>query len=391
MKLRKMLAVLLAIGMMTAILPGTAETTTSIEDSQKLDAAYTLVLNSIAAQDYAAAKDYLDICFVYCDVNQNPEMYADLLLKRAIIHVYEEKYDMAVLSLDAALRIQPDLADAHLVHAQIYATQGQVDEAIQSLEKYIELSRDDAMYETVAQLYEVSGNMEAAQAAYEKYAAGAGAESVESGFQTGLYRMGNGRYEDAIRAFEAYAEDETYGAGALYNIGVCRMNLGEYAEAVAAFLSCEEKGGTYEGLYYNRGVCRLLAQDWQNAITDFEKSIETEPYVSDARYNMGLCQTQLEDYAAAIATFTELIGDGADAKADAVGAEKTAYDGAYYYRAMCYATTGNLEGALADFTVCIEHGYEPAQSYYQRAQVYGALGDTEKQNADLQNSLKTAN
>ena len=39
---------------------------------------------------------------------------------------------------------------------------------------------------------------------------------------------------------------------------------------------------------------------------------------------------------------------------------------------------------------CIEHGYDLAQSYYQRAQVYGALGDSEHQNSDLQESLKAA-
>jgi len=43
---------------------------------------------------------------------------------------------------------------------------------------------------------------------------------------------------------------------------------------------------------------------------------------------------------------------------------------------------------VADYTTCIDHGYELAQTYYQRAQVYAALGDTENQNSDLQNSLK---
>ena len=57
---------------------------------------------------------------------------------------------------------------------------------------------------------------------------------------------------------------------------------------------------------------------------------------------------------------------------------------------MCYASNGNLEAALADYTTCIDHGYELAQSYYQRAQVYAAKGDTENQNSDLQNSLKYA-
>ncbi len=57
---------------------------------------------------------------------------------------------------------------------------------------------------------------------------------------------------------------------------------------------------------------------------------------------------------------------------------------------MCNAALGNLEEAKADYTVCIEHGYELAQSYYQRAQVNAALGDTEGQNADLQASLAVA-
>ena len=54
---------------------------------------------------------------------------------------------------------------------------------------------------------------------------------------------------------------------------------------------------------------------------------------------------------------------------------------------VCYEL-GQLEEAVADYTACIDHGYELAQSYYQRAQVYAALGDTEKQNAYLAESLK---
>ena len=136
---------------------------------------------------------------------------------------------------------------------------------------------------------------------------------------------------------------------------------------------------------------------------DFEKSIEGEPYVDDARYNLGICKMQQEQYEEAIAAFTELIGDGeaAEEKADEeqteveeeqteVEEERTVNDGAYYYRAVCRAATGDLEGAVADYTVCIEHEYELAQSYYQRAQVYAALGDTENQNSDLQASLKYA-
>ena len=368
----------------------------SIADAQKLDASYTLALNAINAEDYETAKEYLNICFAYCDAQTNPTMYADLLLKQACIDVIEEKNDMALLTLDAAIRVQPELADAYLVRTQVYASQGEVDAAIASLEKYIELTEDTSLYETVAQLNEAKGDIEAAQAAYDKYVEGAGSEVEEAGFQSALYKMQAGKFEEAIEGFEAYAEDETYGAGAAYNIGICKMNLGDYAGAIEAFTTCEKKGGAFEGLYYNRGVCALLGEDWAKAAEDFEKSIEGEPYVDDARYNLGICKMQQEQYEEAIATFTELIGDGeaTEEKADETEAEgeeeKTVNDGAYYYRAVCNAALGNLEAAVADYTACIDHGYELAQSYYQRAQVYAALGDTEAQNADLQAALSAA-
>ena len=436
MSIRKLIAAGLAAGMLLTTVPVIAEEApaeeeavveeavageapaeqpaveaASMVDTQKLDASYTLALNAINAEDYETAKEYLNVCFAYCDPASNPTMYADLLLKRACIDVIEEKNDMALLNLDAALRVQPDLADAYLVRTQVYAAQNNVDAAIENLEKYIELSEDTSLYETVAQLNEAKGDIEAAQAAYDKYVEGAGSEVVEAGFQSGLYKMQAGNLEEAIEAFEAYAEDETYAAGAAYNIGICRMNLGDYAGAIEAFNSCEEKGGEFEGLKYNRGVCALMSEQWEAAAADFTASIESEPYVDDARYDLAICQMQQEDYETAIATFTELIGDGEqageaeteekeEAETEETEAEETeervVNDGAYYYRAVCNAALGNLdlyrvvETAIADYSTCIDHGYELAQSYYQRAQVYAALGDTEAQNADLQASLSVA-
>ncbi len=406
MNMKKIIAAGLTAGMLLIAMPVVAEEapveeaavdTAVIVDTQKLDASYTLALNAINAEDYETAKEYLNVCFAYCDPVSDPTMYADLLLKRACIDVIEEKNDMALLQLDAAIRVQPELADAYLVRTQVYAAQGSVDAAIENLEKYIELTEDTSLYETVAQLNEAKGDIEAAQAAYDKYVEGAGSEVAEAGFQSGLYKMQAGQLEEAIAAFEAYAEDETYGAGAAYNIGICRMNLGDYAGAIEAFNGCEEKGGEFEGLKYNRGVCNLLSEQWADAATDFSASIESEPYVDDARYNLAICQMQQEDYETAVATFTELIGDGEKAEGtegteEATGEaeERVVNDGAYYYRAVCEAALGKLEEARADYTTCIDHGYELAQSYYQRAQVNAALGDTEAQNADLQASLSAA-
>lgn len=393
MKMRKTKMILIAVMTLCMLLTAVSAMAETVQAqdtaamSQKLDATYTLALNAINKEDYATARKYLNISFVYCDPQTNPVMYADLLLKGACIDVIEGNNDIALLELDAALSIQPDLADAYLVRTQIYTANSDFTSAVANLEKYIELTQDNTMYETVAQLHEANGDMAAAQEAYDKFAAVAGEGNQEAGFQAGLYRMENGKYEEAIEAFQAYAEDETYSAGAQYNIGVCKMNLGDYAGAVEAFSACEEKGGTFTGLYYNRGICYLMSEDWANGADDFARSIETEPYVADARYNLAICHMQREDYEAALVAFDELIKSVEPAEGEP---EVKLNDAVYYFRAVCNAGLGNLEEAIKDLTLCIDHGYELSQTYYQRAQVYAAMGDTEKQTSDLENSLKYA-
>ena len=83
-KMIQWIVIMLAVGMMATAIPALAEeASASIVDAQKLDASYTLALNAINAEDYATAKEYLNVCFAYCDPQTNPTMYADLLLKRA--------------------------------------------------------------------------------------------------------------------------------------------------------------------------------------------------------------------------------------------------------------------------------------------------------------------
>ena len=118
---------------------------------------------------------------------------------------------------------------------------------------------------------------------------------------------------------------------------------------------------------------------------------ELSPVSEDARYNLAICQMQQENFETAVATFTIYIKNVENPEGED-GEESTLYEnyGAYYYRAVCEEVLGKLEDALADYTVCIENGYELTQSYYQRAQVYAALGDVENQNLDLAESLKYA-
>ncbi|MBQ8136023.1 MAG: tetratricopeptide repeat protein, partial [Clostridia bacterium] len=184
------------------------------DGSSMLDVCYTLAINAISAENYESAKDYIGVCFGYCDPQTNPTMYADLLLKLACINVIEQKYDIAQLNLNAVLRIDPDMTDAYLVRVEAYAAQGNVDRTIENLEKYIELTQDASWYETLAQLYETKGDTAAAQEAYDKFIAGA-EQTEEAVFQAALYRKQAEKFEEAIAMFETLADSEVYGAGSM--------------------------------------------------------------------------------------------------------------------------------------------------------------------------------
>ena len=391
--LKKAISVILAAVMLFMLLPAIAKNSESTagtvedEDAQRLNSIYSIVLNAIDDEDYETAKIGIDECFSLCDPETNATMYADLLLKQACIAVIEGQNDAALKNLEAALEVQPELADAYLVRTQIYASLGQADRATQNLEKYIELTEDASLYETVAQLYETKGDWDAAEKAYEKYIVGTGGDMAKAKLQAGIYRMHAGRSDDAIAVLADCFESSTCGAEAAYYTGICKMSLEDHSGAKEDFDICLEKGGDFEGVYYNRGVCELVCEAWEAAAADFMKSIESEPYADDARYNLGVCQMQMEDYEAAAASFTALVGDGnkPDPEEQNEAAKNNAIDTeARYGRAMCYAMLGDWEAAIVDYTACIDCGYELAQCYAQRAQVYATLGDKEQYESDLQ-------
>ncbi len=379
-----LLSVLLTLTLLPVLAEGLTETpaeetpAVSVENSAVLERCYTLAYNAISAEDYDSAKDYIGVCLGYCDPQTNPTMYADLLLKLACINVIEEKYDIAQLNLSSVLRIQPDLADAYLVRVQAYAAQDNVDKTVENLEKYIELSQETGWYQTLAELYEAKGDVAAAQQAYDKYVAGLAEPTEEELFQAALYRKQADDFEGSIAAFEALADSEVYGAGAMFNIAVSKMNLGDYAGATEAFNACEGKGGTFEGLYFYRGLSKAMADAWAEAAADFALSIEKEQLVNESTYYLAYSQFMQDDNEAAIANFTAYIEN--------VNNDYSAYS----FRAACEAAAGLLEEALADYTVCIENGYDLFNSYSQRAAVYQAMGDTENYNKDLRESLKYA-
>ena len=371
-------------------------------DSQKLDTYYSLAVNYIGREEYDKAMEYLDAALGFCSEAANPDLCADIHLKKGCVYTMQEDYPSALAELDESIRIQPELSEAWLVKTQVYSDTAAYSDAVESLEKYIELTGDQSMNETLAQLYRQSGEAEKALDSYKAYLAANGTEGAESAYLLGVYEMDMGLYTDAAAAFADCLDDEEYGASAAYNTGVCQMNAADYAAALEAFTACVEKKGEFDGLYYNLGVCNMSLEKYEAAAESFSTSIESESYKSDATYNRAICRMTLGEYQSAIEDFTAYLdGKTAELNAaegeDAEGAEpaeagdalpqleqeKTFVDVAAYYRGVCWLSVEEYDKAAADFTACMENGIAESDSLFNRGLCYLQGGKYEDAKADF--------
>lgn len=370
--------VVLAMLMAAILGAGTVHAELSTEEIQKLDAYYTLASNYITKGEYEKAEEYVEHCFEYCNEETvSAELLADLYLKKGCIDVIHGENEEALEALDQAIGYQSDLSDAYLVKVQIYLDEKKYEDAIKGIQSYMELTGDNEMNGTLAQIYEVMGEAEKAAETYGAYIQNSGATEEAAAFENALYQMEIGLYDMAISNFEACMEAEDYAQAATYNRLICLMNKGEYETAEKGFEEGIQAEWGYDGILYNYAVCQMMRGDYDTAIETFKESREKENYQTEATRNIALCLMDQEKAEEAIAELDALIEEE-----NALEAE------ARFYRASCYISKEEYEQALDDLNVCIEKEYNVSQSYYQRAQVYKALEEEELYLKDLEASVK---
>ena len=444
-RMKMIAALLLAVLLLSAALPACA----AEGGSQKLDTYYSLAVGYINKENYDKAMEYLDAALKLADVKTNAEMYADLHLKKGCVFTIRKDYANAEKELDEALRVKPDLAEAWLVKVQAYSESGRTAEAARSLEKYIELSGDASLNESLAQLYLQLEDNRKAEESYRKLAESVSADPADVPYNLAVYEIGAGMYTEALENLKKCKADPEKTPGLHYNTGVCHMMLEQYSEAAEAFTASIESENFVSDAMYNRAVCRMSLQDFRAAVEDFtvyidglnaapeegeaagqpetgeavaeaaEKPVETEAVPSDsgkeksaadiAYYFRGVCFLSVEEFDQAAADFTVCIENGIsetesifnrglsylqsgkyeEAKADFTASIEKDYlaDDALFYRSYTHRGLGDNEAALADLTLCVEHAYNLGQTYQQRAQVYQDMGDDDNYLKDLEASL----
>ena len=434
---RKMALILTAALLLMACAPALA----AEGSSQKLNTYYSLAIGYIGKEDYDKAMEYIDAALAICPEDAEPEICADLHLKKGCVYTIRQEYENAVKELDEAIRIVPDLAEAYLVKVQVYTETNNTTEAIPNLEKYIELTGDSSLNESLAQLYLTAENKEKAVESYRKLAESTSEDPAEVTYNLAMYEMGAEMYAEALENLKTLNADPVKAPGLYYNTGVCNMVLGNYEDAAANFSDSLAAENFKLDATYNRAVCNMTLAKFREAIDDFtayidgmdaaaaaqpettegaaeetaEQPVEEPQAVSTAavdiaHYYRGICYISLEEYENAVGDFNICIEHGMnvnestfnrglsylqsgkfeEAKTDFTTCIEQNYmaDDALFYRSFTFRYLEDMEAALADLNVCVEHEYNLGQTYQQRAAVYQAMGNEDQYLADLEASLE---
>lgn len=164
-------------------------------------------------------------------------------------------------------------------------------------------------------------------------------------------------------------------AQAKFQQGMQVMAVGDFKSAEKIFTSAVNTWPQMANGYLERGLARKNKGDIDGAFQDFQKAVEIDSGLVQAHTELGLIYRNRGDLQHAAGEMTEAINLGA---ANKFG-ENT---DAYYERGQLYQAMGQPQKALDDYNLAIHEEPDAPYIYRARALVRDALGDADGATAD---------
>jgi len=256
----------------------------------------------------------------------------------------------------------PDEALAYIGSGLIQETAGQMDEAVVSYTRAIELDPNNTVaYSNRANVYQQLGKHTEAIADYTK-SIEVDPENADAYLNRGLAHYDLQEYDQAIPDFEAALQIDPNYVEAYNNIGLVYIRLKKYDDALTQYNKAIEIDPRFAAAYGNRGnVYQMLGQP-DLALADFNKSIQLAPNVAEVYDYRGRIYYSQNQYDLALADYNH-----------AVSLDST-FSTAYNDRGLVYFYQDKLDEALADYNQALELDPESSEAYNNRGVLYLGQG-----------------
>jgi serine/threonine-protein kinase len=206
--------------------------------------------------------------------------------RKAKITSDKKESDLALKSIQLALRLDSRLTAAHVELGEIYSESGEPDLAITEAKNALEQAPNSAeAYRVLGAAYAAKANFSEAEAAYQKSIACQKADWYGY-FQLGFFYVQRGRLADARTAFETARELTPNNAVVLANLTVLDMREGKFKEAADL---CREtlKFDTGYRTYVSLGLAYYYLRQYQEAAAAMNTSVKLSPTYYQGWGNLG--------------------------------------------------------------------------------------------------------
>lgn len=400
---------------------------------------YSRGVEAINNNNAEEALDYLNK-----EINEHPDNgYAFAWI--ALVRNYNEEFGRALTAANVAVKKIPSKdkeykAFAYGIRAQVYLN---LEDTIQALKDYSQainiVPDDDRFYNQRAQVYYEQGKYDLADKDYLKMI------SLKEGDVMGYMGIGRNanaqkRYEDAIKQFDYVVKLEPNYSSAYSFRAESYIGLKKYNEAIddvisalgidrdrKAFYELQEladsafeqtvaklkvqkiKEPNEQSWDYDLGIVYERAAKYNKAIAYYKESLEKESNIITAS-RISSCYDDLGDYDKALEYCNQAIAldsvktnylyekanilDNAGRTQEAI---KTMSDyiantpdepAGYYQRGWFKDHSGDIEGALEDYTMAITLQPNVAYAYLNRGVLYRLKGENAKAESDFKQVVR---
>ena len=273
-------------------------------------------------------------------------------------------------ALDAAIKLDPADATAHLHRGMLHFERGNEGLAIADIDESLNLDPEDAVA-----LY-IRGTLHVYLKRYDRVVndmtklVGIEPDNAKAWYNRGL---AYGELDELALAIDDLTEAvrlEPDNADAYRGRGDCHRYRGEYDLAIEDFNAALGLDPEHAWSYRGRGSCYRMLQDFDRAIADYDEAVRLEPEDFYARRFRGDAHLAMGAYDLAVADCEAALTIGGPDEA------------AYFYMGNARLLSGNFGQAIGDFDSAIECNSDSGRAYYARALAKELSGDSEGSHLD---------
>jgi tetratricopeptide (TPR) repeat protein len=209
------------------------------------------------------------------------------ILTAAVEHCKSGRRDLAIEWLGRALRLNPDIPEAHNNLGVVLAQGGRLREAVTSFRQATRLKPDFAeAHNNLGNALRDLGQMEAAQVSLEE------ALRLRPGYAEAHHNLGvvhaqAGRLAEAAAAFRAALHLKPDYADPHYSLGIVLHGQGHHVEARGHLQQAVRLCPAYGRVHSDFGVVLAQQSRLPEAVAQFQEALRLNPGSVDARNNLG--------------------------------------------------------------------------------------------------------